>query len=71
MYAMVASLVWVWGPPDSGSGDDSLPVLGTLSSYWVASSNLNERGDAQSYCIALCYGWLIYTGGLHLSEENR
>lgn len=38
--------------------------MGSFSSYWVASSRLDKRVCACSYCILLCCVQLISLGGL-------
>lgn len=50
-------LVWCFiGTPnrENGSVSDALPVLGTLSSCWVAFSSLNMREGASYYCNLPC-----------------
>lgn len=47
-----------------GKGISLLPALGTLSSYWVASSIFDMRVCAESHCNTLCHTWFISLGGL-------
>ena len=61
-------VVWCsYGTSNSGSWG----VSDSFACSWVALSSLYTKACAYSYCISLCYVWLISLGGLIFSEGKQ